>query len=155
MTAKPVLYIDMDNVLVNFQSGIDRLDQGTLQAYEGRLDEVPGIFALMEPMDGAVEAVHKLSERYDVYVLSTAPWLNPSAWCDKLKWIQHYFGKDEGSVLYKKLILSHHKNLNKGAVIIDDRTKNGVDGFGGQHIHFGTVDFPDWKSVLAFFDMRV
>ncbi|MDO4770663.1 hypothetical protein [Porphyromonas sp.] len=38
----------MDNVLANFQSGIDRLDEATLQAYEGRLDEVPGIFVLID-----------------------------------------------------------------------------------------------------------
>ncbi len=148
MTTKPILYIDMDNVLVNFQSGIDRLDEDTRRAYEGRLDEVPGIFALMDPMEGAIDAIHVLAEQYDVYVLSTAPWLNPSAWTHKVEWIQKYFGKDKGTVLYKRLIISHHKNLNRGAIIIDDRTKNGVDRFAGRHIHFGTDDFPDWKSVL-------
>jgi len=56
---KPILFFDMDNVLVNFQSGIDRLDEATEQAYEGNLDDVPGIFALMDPIPGAIEAVHK------------------------------------------------------------------------------------------------
>ena len=32
-----VLYVDMDNVLVDFSSGVNRLDQETKQAYEGRL----------------------------------------------------------------------------------------------------------------------
>ena len=36
------LYIDMDNVLVNFQSGIDRLEKDIVSQHEGRLDEVPG-----------------------------------------------------------------------------------------------------------------
>ncbi len=54
----------MDNVLVDFQSGIDRLDEATKQAYEGNLDDVPGIFALMAPMPGAIEAVHKLAEKH-------------------------------------------------------------------------------------------
>ena len=63
----------MDNVLVDFQSGLDKIDEKTKQEYEGRFDEIPGIFGLMEPMDGAVEAVHKLSEKYDVFILSTAP----------------------------------------------------------------------------------
>ena len=138
----------MDNVLVNFQSGIDRLDETTRKVYDGRLDEVPGIFALMDPVEGAVEAVQRLSEQYDVYVLSTAPWRNPSAWMHKVEWIQRYFGKGNDSVLYKRLIISHHKNLNRGTIIIDDRTKNGVDRFEGRHIHFGTDAFPDWKSVL-------
>lgn len=109
MTTKPILYIDMDNVLVNFQSGIDRLDKAKRRAYEGRLDEVPVIFALMDPMEGAIDAVHELAEQYDVYILSTAPWLNPSAWMHKVEWIQRYFGKDKESVPYKRLIISHHK----------------------------------------------
>lgn len=145
---KPILYIDMDNVLVDFPSGIDQLDENTRQQYEGRFDEVPGIFALMLPMQGAIEAVHKLSEKYDIYVLSTAPWLNSSAWSDKLLWIHKYFGKEKNSILYKRLIMSHHKNLNQGAYLIDDRTKNGADRFEGEYIHFGTKKFPDWKSVL-------
>lgn len=90
-TSKPILYIDMDNVLVDFPTGINQLDESTREAYIGRFDEVPGIFALMKPMAGAVDAVYKLSELYDIYILSTAPWLNASAWSDKLEWIQRYF----------------------------------------------------------------
>ena len=51
------LFFDMDGVLVNFQSGIDKLSEETKREYEGRLDEVPGIFSLMDPMPHAVEAV--------------------------------------------------------------------------------------------------
>ena len=47
---KKRLFFDMDGVLVDFQSGIDRLSDETKKEYEGRLDEVPGIFALMDPM---------------------------------------------------------------------------------------------------------
>lgn len=151
---KPILYIDMDNVLVNFESGIARLDDATKMEYQGRLDEVPGIFSLMEPMAGAVEAVARLKKVYDVYVLSTAPWLNPSAWSDKLRWIQRHFGTDQSSPLYKRLILSHHKNLNQGAIIIDDRIKNGVDSFSGQHLHFGSDACPDWDTVLQLLNLK-
>ena len=51
---------------------------------------------------------------------------------------------------YKRLIFSHHKNLNKGDYIIDDRTKRGVDKFDGEHIHFGTEKFPDWDTVIKY-----
>ena len=120
------------------------------QQYKGNYDEVEGIFGLMEPMPKAIEAVHQLAEKYDIYVLSTSPWHNPSAWIDKIKWIHRYFGEDKNSVLYKRVILSHHKNLNQGDYLIDDRTANGADKFKGEHIHFGTEKFPDWESVLKY-----
>ena len=89
---KKNLFIDMDNVLVDFQSGIDRLDEATKQAYEGHIDDVPGIFALMDPMPDAIEAAKKLAKKYDAYILSTAPWKNPTACNDKVAWVKKHFG---------------------------------------------------------------
>ena len=146
MNKNKIVYFDMDNVLVDFQSGIDRLNKQTLEEYKDRLDEVPGIFSLMDPIDGAIEAMYKISEEYDVYILSTAPWKNPSAWTDKANWVQKYLGK----IGYKRLILSHNKNLNKGDYLIDDRTKNGADKFEGEHVHFLTDKFPNWESVISY-----
>ena len=142
------IYIDMDNVLVDFKSGIDRIDEATRMAYDGRLDEVPGIFSLMDPMPGAIEAVHRLAEKYDLFILSTAPWKNPSAWADKVSWVTKYLG----DVLEKRLILSHRKDLLKGDYLIDDRPKHGADTFDGEWIRVGTAPFPDWKSVLEYLD---
>ena len=147
---KKIVYIDMDNVIVDFPTGIAKLDEKTRQQYKGNYDEVEGIFGLMEPMPKAIEAVNQLAEKYDIYVLSTSPWHNPSAWIDKIKWIHRYFGEDKNSVLYKRVILSHHKNLNQGDYLIDDRTANGAGKFKGEHIHFGTEKFPDWESVLKY-----
>lgn len=144
------LYLDMDNVLVDFESGIDQLPAEVRSEYAGRLDEVPGIFALMQPLEGAVEAVHQLTPVFDVYVLSTAPWDNPSAWTDKIEHIQQYYGVGSDSPLYKRLILSHHKNLLEGDFLVDDRTKNGVDRFTGEHIHFGQPGFESWNEVTPY-----
>ncbi len=152
---KPVVYIDMDNVLVDFKTGIERLDEEVIKQYDGVLDEVPGIFALMNPMPDAIEAVSKLAEHYDLYVLSTAPWLNSSAWSDKVKWIQKYFGAEEGTLFYKRLIISHNKNLNHGAFLIDDRTKNGAGDFKGELILFGSDEFPDWNVVTKYLLGRI
>ena len=77
---KKILYIDMDNVLVDFSSAIERIPVDVHREYESHLDDVPGIFALMDPLTGAVEAYQELSQLFDTYVLSTAPWKNPSAW---------------------------------------------------------------------------
>ena len=109
----------MDGVLVDFQSGIDSLSDNEKEIYEGRYDEVPGIFSKMIPKDGALKAFEKLSKSFEVYILSTAPWDNPSAWTDKLLWVK----KNLGTQAHKKLILSHNKHLNAGDFLIDDSVK--------------------------------
>ena len=136
----------MDNVLVDFQSGISKLSKEVINEYDSNLDEVPNIFSLMEPLEGAIDSFKILSQRYDTYILSTAPWKNSSAWTDKVKWVQKYLGESA----YKRLILTHHKNLNHGDYLIDDRTKNGAGEFKGELIQFGTDKFPDWKSVCSY-----
>ena len=141
-----IVYIDMDNVLVDFQSGIDSLTEKQKQTFNDDLDNVPGIFSKMKPFTGAIEAYEELSKHYDVYILSTAPWQNPSAWSDKLEWAQKYLG----DLAYKKLILSHNKNLNIGDYLIDDRLANGASEFKGEHIHFGKKPFTDWGFVLSY-----
>ena len=146
---KKRLFFDMDGVLVNFQSGIDKLSDEVKKKYEGRLDEVPNIFGLMEPMPGAIEAVYKLKEHYDVYILSTAPWGNPSAWSDKLLWVKKYLG----DVFYKRVVITHCKHLlncGNGEFLIDDRKKHGAAEFAERHIQFGSERFPGWDSVVDF-----
>ncbi len=146
---KKILYVDLDNTIVDFVSGIERLDDADRAVYEGRFDDAPGIFALMDPMPGAVEAYRELAGLFDTYILSTAPWDNPSAWSDKLQWVKRHLGSHQGDPAYKRLILSHHKNLNRGDYIIDDRTARGVDEFQGVHIHFGTPGLETWPEVVA------
>ena len=146
MTTKKILYFDMDNVLVDFPSAFSKIDPKLLDEFEGRLDEIPGIFALMDPLEGALEAHKLLSQKFDTYLLSTAPWENSSAWADKNEWVKKYLGKSA----YKRLILSHNKHLNLGEYLIDDRTANGAEQFRGEHIHFGSKKFPDWQSVIQY-----
>ncbi len=136
----------MDNVLVDFNSGIVQLTTEIQKEYEGRLDEVPGIFSLMKPLEGALEAYEILSEKFDAYLLSTAPWDNSSAWADKNEWVKKYLGKSA----YKRLILSHNKHLNLGDYLIDDRTANGAGQFTGELILFGGSKFPNWNSVIQY-----
>lgn len=140
------LFFDMDGVLVDFQSGIDKLSDETKQEYEGRLDEVPGIFSLMDPMPGAIEAVHELSKYYDMYILSTAPWKNLTAWSDKIEWLTKHFG----DLFKKRVILTHCKHLCDGDYLVDDRAKNGASEFPGEWVQFGSERYPDWEEVTRY-----
>jgi len=143
---KKTLFIDLDNVLVDFQSGINQLSEETKTKFKDRLDEVPGIFSLMKPIPGAIEALEQLSGKFDTYILSTAPWKNPSAWSDKLLWVKKYLG----AAAHKRLILSHHKNLLKGDFLVDDQPKNGADKFAGEWIQFGKEPFFGWDEVVSY-----
>jgi len=141
------IYVDMDNVLVDFRSALRKrgLAENTPDA-----DDIDGIFAEMEPMPGAIEAYRQMvADGHDVFILSTAPWDNPSAWSDKLQWVKKYLG----DVAKKRLILSHHKYLLRGDILIDDRRKRGAGAFHGKHIHFGPAgDCIDWAAVLKEID---
>ena len=136
----------MDNVLVDFSSGIESISERLQIEYKERIDEVPGIFSLMKPLSGAISSFARLSEKYDTYILSTAPWKNATAWSDKNLWVRKHLGE----IAYKKLILTHHKNLNLGDFLIDDRTANGADLFQGEHIIFGSEKYPNWQAVVDY-----
>ncbi len=143
---KKILYIDMDNVLVDFSSGIEMIPKEIQIEFNGRIDEVPGIFSFMKPLTGAISSFVRLSKKYDTYILSTAPWENASAWSDKNLWVRKYLG----DTAYKRLILTHHKNLNFGDFLVDDRTANGVSLFQGKHIMFGSNEYPNWEAVCNY-----
>ena len=141
----------MDNVLVDFPSAFDKVPKRYLITHKDKMDEIPGIFSLMSPLPGAIESFNELSKIFDTYILSTSPWENDSAWTDKLKWVK----KNLGLSAYKRLILSHHKNLNIGDFLVDDRLANGADKFTGEHIHFGTEKFPDWQTVAQYLKQKI
>ena len=149
MSDKKILYFDMDGVLVDFKSGLRKLGLPEDDGFPG--DEVEGIFELMDPMPGALEAVATLAPLYDVFILSTSPWSNPSALPGKLAWIKRHFGDGVDNPFYKKVVFSHRKDLNVGDYLVDDRpTMRGADRFRGELIHFGGAEFPAWAAVTAY-----
>lgn len=143
---KIIIQIDLDNTIVDFQSGIDSLAEYQKKVYAGRYDEVEGIFGRMKPIDGAIEAVNRICAipECDVFLCSTAPWENPSAWVDKLNWVKQYLPN-----MYKRLTLTHHKELVKGNILIDDRTANGAGSFEGLHFQYGVGIFKTWDMVVS------
>ena len=148
MNKKPVIYIDMDGVLVDYENELkdtirtfSDLNLTTLNPH----DELN--FLNCKPIQNAIPSFLYLSIMFDVYIASTAPWNNPDAWTQKRLWVEKYLG----DFATKRLILTHNKNLLRGNYLIDDRTKNGAGEFFGKHIHFGTDKYPDWKAVIDYF----
>ena len=152
---KKILYIDMDEVICSFKHRMIELFPFTEQIFneaesydngiiiEDCMMKAPRLFRNLEPIDGAIETVKRLSEHYEIYFLSTPFWEVPESFMDKRHWLEEHFG----DLAYKRLILSHRKDLNMGSYLVDDRLANGSENFTGEHIHFDTEEFPNWKTV--------
>ena len=143
---KKILYIDMDGVLVDFDSKSKEISADILEKHRGDICNIRGVFLEMVPMPGAIDAFKKLSEKFDTYILTTAPWDNHFAWSEKLEWVKKYIG----NVAEKRLIITCHKNLNKGDYLIDDMRRNGSERFEGELILFGSDEFLNWKNILDY-----
>ena len=147
----------MDGVIVDFPSTIEEVSTSIQESCRlwcqqtgCHYSNYEGIFKTLKPMQGAVSAVTRLMEKYEVYILSTAPWKNIPSLSEKRQWIEGYLP----DLPKKRLILSHRKDLNRGKHLIDDRDKNGAKEFGDyenqEWIHFGSEKFPDWNATLAY-----
>ncbi len=155
---KKVLYIDMDGVIADFdaaikyyeptlETGVNHPNPETRTMLVNALCEKhPRIFLELPLIKGAHTAISELSIIYDIYFLSTPMWNVPESFMDKRHWLEQHFGQ----LAYKRLILTHRKDLNVGEYLIDDRVTNGVENFKGHHLHFGTERFPDWNATLEF-----
>lgn len=145
----------MDEVVANFKKAMVELYPYTREIFtqpetyengviiEDCMMKSPRLFRDLEPIEGAIESVKRLSQHYEIYFLSTPFWEVPESFMDKRHWLEEHFGE----MCYKRLILSHRKDLNMGAYLVDDRLANGSENFLGEHIHFDTDEFPNWETV--------
>jgi radical S-adenosyl methionine domain-containing protein 2 len=132
---KKILLIDMDGVLAE-SNDIEFQNNKHNKYY----------FLNKKPITGAVESFKILSKHYECHIVSTPVWKNPHCWSEKRIWVRQFLGK----LAFKRLTLTHNKQLVRGDIIIDDTNDHGICEFGGEHIHFGTEKFPDWKTVVDF-----
>jgi cytidylate kinase/5'(3')-deoxyribonucleotidase len=153
---KEILYIDLDGVVCDFDKAINDVypDLKYLSIVDKELSieniirENPSFFENLPPYEGAIDAVKKLFNLYDVYFLSTPMWSIPESYKGKRIWIEKYFGQ----LSKKRLILTHRKDLVIGNYLVDDRLMHGSEKFNGKHIHFATNKFPDWKNTLSYLE---
>ncbi len=148
---RPIILIDMDGVLVDYDKRAAELRQ---IGYDGKVFEHPTGFWDMEAIPHAIEAYHQLNQHFEVYICSTPAWETPEVWMEKRRWVEKHLGE----AAHKRLILTHNKGLVRGDYLIDDRDANGVGDFvqnGGEWIQFGSAEFPDWAAVLPWFQSKL
>ncbi|AXB58364.1 5' nucleotidase, NT5C type [Flavobacterium fluviale] len=145
---KKTIAIDMDGVLADIEShflrryltetGItltrsDIIEPKGAQTLESRttayLNE-PGFFRSIPVMQGAVEAVKKLMEDFDVYIVSAAMEF-PLSLFEKQQWLAEHFP----FIKWNNIVLCGDKNIIKTDYLIDDHCKN-LDYCHGKAIMF-------------------
>lgn len=141
---RKVVYIDMDDTLCDFKGSVLR-----------HIRDTDGIrwpqcqykfFENLEPLEGAIDAVNKLKEKYTVFILTKPSVLNPLSYTEKRVWVEKYLGFE----MCKFLILCPDKTIARGDYLIDDIVQDGNFIPEWEHIHFGTNDFPNWETVLKY-----
>lgn len=89
-----------------------------------------GFFQTIPLMQGAVEAVQKLMENFEIYVVSAAMEF-PLSLPEKLRWLNEYFP----FISWRNIIFCGDKSIINTDYMIDDYPKN-LDNFKGKPIMF-------------------
>lgn len=136
------LMIDMDGVLCDFDAGYNRI-----RAEKPDVEfpqSMPGMFASLAPIKGAIEAVNRLRETHDVWILTAPSVKNPHCYTEKRLWIEQHF---DLAMAYR-LIIAHDKSLVLGDVLVDDHISGkGQENFSGRVLQFGSPEYPDWTAI--------
>ena len=141
---KQIVYVDMDNVLCDFNGMFARMKQAYPDvAYpQSQVD----FFRSLKPIKD-FGLINDLCEKYDVYILTAPSVLNPMSYTEKMLWVRDNLGQP----WVERLIICKHKHLCRGDFLIDDMAEGcGQDKFEGKLIQFGKKYFLDWKAVIKF-----
>ena len=147
MSNKTIIYIDLDNVVFDYDTA---RNDALAKTPDIRWPQSQcGFFLNLKPIEGAIDGVKTLfeDERFDCWFLSAPSVMNPLSYTEKRLSVERHFGLEYA----KKLILSPDKSLLKGRFLIDDNIKGkGQDKFQGDLIHFGSESIKNWTDVISF-----
>jgi 5'(3')-deoxyribonucleotidase len=139
---RKIVYVDMDNTICDFLTPF-KSGQFKLKYPQSKI----GFFLDLEPLEGALEGIKTLQQKYDVWILTRPSIKNTHCYTEKADWIKKYFGEE----MLEKLIICPDKSLAKGEYLVDDDHRNGQTEFEGEHIHFGKDDkFMTWSQVVEY-----
>jgi 5'(3')-deoxyribonucleotidase len=135
------VFVDMDGVLADFEKL--KVSMGVTG---DEMKKLPGAFAKLEPIPGALEGVRSLiGMGFEVWIATKPPTGIPHAYAEKADWILRHLPE-----LKRNIILTHNKGLLGCSrdYLIDDRPhKAFCQEFRGKLIPF--INGKTWGDVLA------
>lgn len=120
--------IDRINALVGKEFTYDELMTGTdaykQEFYNDYLQNnsflwEPGFFLDIPVNEDAIEVVKRLSEKYEIFIVSAATEF-PNSLKEKLTWMEKYFP----FITWKHIVFCGHKHMIQADYLIDDHEKN-------------------------------
>ncbi|MGN6325826.1 5' nucleotidase, NT5C type [Pseudolysinimonas sp.] len=144
MSAQLRILVDQDEVIAAFLPGLERLVEeqnpripkdwtpivGTTrwdlladrprsqQQAISRAMSTSGLFASLEPIPGALEALREMAaEGHDVHIVTSPMSSNPTCASDKLAWVTRYLGND----WRHKVVITDDKTIVRGDILFDDK----------------------------------
>lgn len=135
--------------------GLSHAEAFPLDAVTKASLNMPGFFRDLPLMPGAVDAVKKLMEDYEVYIVSAATEF-PLSLFEKLEWLSEHFP----FISWRNVVLCGDKSIINTDYMIDDHCKN-LDYCPGKAIMFNAhhnmhehqhVRVHNWDEVLELFE---
>ena len=134
---KEIVYVDMDDTICKYTEHHAAEYSRTNLKYP---QSQKGFYLKIVPISGAIEAVNKLNEIFDVWFLTRPSYKNAHCYTEKRLWIEEHFGLE----WCNKLILHPDKSLAIGHYLVDDHP---WPGFKGEQLLFGSKKYPNWNKV--------
>lgn len=160
---KKRLLLDMDGVIADVYAQYIRLEYNhsgvlyTPDMFNGKLEAeiIPncikhvtseGFFRTAPVMEGSIEGVRLLNDRYQLYIVSSATEY-PKSLPEKQAWLNEYFP----FISWRQMVFCGDKSVVSGDIMVDDHPKN-LDYFIGRRILFTQphnifLDKPDYERV--------
>lgn len=147
---KPVVCLDMDGVLVDFNAGIPREpdminEVGVPWFSDPHEMYAKDFFANLPVLDPAINAVKRLLTEYDIDLhIASKPIPNEFCASEKCLWVQKHLP----DLIKKTHLLQDKALLNADFLIDDDMRWKGK--FKGTFLHFNTNNpYDSWNAVFA------
>ncbi len=114
-----------------------------------------GFFRTLPLIEGGVEALKKLMERFDVYIVSAAMEF-PLSLFEKKQWLEEHFP----FISWKNICFCGDKSIIHTDYLIDDHIRN-LDSFRGTPLLFSAAHnanvthhkrHNNWAEILGFFE---